>query len=149
MNRVLLSILFGLSVLMVATSPGHAQRVNDRQKAPQLAGTANLIAPYAQAIAHVNQSGVIISAQGVKSVTNPSLGQYCIELKVGIVAKTAPTVSVDWSFSGGNGLLAYWRSSNTGCPGATRRTINIATYTFSGGSAPVLSNSVSFVVTVP
>jgi len=148
MKRSLLPILYGLSVLAVSAGAGHTQSNNGSGKAPQLANTPNLIAPFAQAVAQVSADGSVISSKGIKSVSRPTIGQLCIELAGGIVVRTVPVVSVDWSESNGDGLLAYWRSTSSGCPGATRRTINIITYRLEGG-VPVLTNEVGVVVVVP
>jgi len=148
MKRNLLPILFGFSTLVVTAGAGHAQSENDLEKVPQLANRPRLISPLVQAAAHVSRDAVLIASKGIKSVSSPSTGQFCIELRGRIVRKTAPVISVDWSYSTGNGLLAYWDPANNGCPGATRRTINVVTYSLSGGE-PVLSNNVAFVVAVP
>jgi len=145
MKRRLFPALLGL---LVTAGAAHAQSDSGSEKAPQLANRPNLIAPFAQAVAQVSAGGTLISSKGVKSVTRPSTGQICIELQRGIVARTVPLVSVDWSESTGNGLLAYWRSTSSGCPNATRRTVNIVTYVIQGGAAN-LSDDVGFVVVVP
>ena len=152
MKRSLLPILLGLSMLAATAGAGHAQDEaapdNDLQRVPQLSDRYGLITPRAQAAAHVSRNASFIAVKGFRSVTSPSTGQFCLQLRNLIVGKTVPMVSVEWSYSSGTGLLAYWDPTNSGCPGATRRTINIVTQAIFNG-VPGLSNDVAFVVVVP
>ncbi|MEV7966905.1 hypothetical protein AB0O34_13110 [Sphaerisporangium sp. NPDC088356] len=56
-------------------------------------------APYAQAAAVVNSDGSINRAKGIKAVTKPAVGQYCVELedKDLDVTKLVPSATLQYT----------------------------------------------------
>lgn len=44
-------------------------------------GSAKATAPYAQAAAVVNANGTVDRSKGIKAVTKPAVGRYCLELE--------------------------------------------------------------------
>ena len=61
------------------------------------------------------------------------------------MSKIVPTLSVDWSSSLGDALMAHYRSTGIGCP-----TGWIAVLTIDGEDGSFdLSNGVSFTIVVP
>ena len=61
------------------------------------------------------------------------------------VNKAVPTLSIDWSTSLGDALMAHWRSAGIGCPAG-----QFAVLTFDGEDGSFdLSDAVSFTFIVP
>jgi len=88
---------------------------------------------------------MVLRSWGVASVTNPSVGQYCIKPSGSWdVNKVVPVLTTDWSCSSGTSLLVFYRSSGLGCSSGN---ISVLTYDFSSGS-PTLSNNVAFTIFV-
>ena len=80
--------------------------------------------------------------QGVNAVSAQriAVGDICITPSVTLnPAMNFPQVTVDWSASTGNGLLAYVRASHPKC----KTGIEVLTYAFAGGK-PVRSDDVAF-----
>jgi len=89
-----------------------------------------------------------VRAKGVKRVTIPQTGIYCIRTKKKIdMRKVVPSVTVDRTYSTGADALAHWAGSPTNCPGSGRW-IEVRTYRFSGGSV-VAAGTVGFALIVP
>jgi hypothetical protein len=114
-------------------------------------GTAQAIggavAPNARIAAFVQAGGAVVRSKGIAAVTHPSAGAYCIDPTASTfdVTKAIPTLSVDWSTSLGDALLAEWRSSGIGCPAGW-----FSVLTFDGEDGTFdLSDSVSFTFYVP
>jgi hypothetical protein len=105
-------------------------------------------ARYARLVAVVDRDGSVLRSKGVKAVTNPDPGIYCIRpgkaarIKFG---RYVPSVSVEWGNSAGNGLLAQWHASGAHC--AARR-IEVHTYNGDDGSWDA-DGDVAFTVVVP
>lgn len=148
MKKLLQSIAIGAAVVVAAGSTViSASRSNDPPaKMERDIGGAK--SRYARMSALVGQGGTVIRSRGVESVTHPSTGLYCIQRKwpKGVdVTKVIPAVTVDWSNSLGDDLLAYWRSSGVGCPAD-----NIAVVTFARVSGTLqASDNVAFALIVP
>jgi hypothetical protein len=88
-------------------------------------------------------------AVGVKSATNPGTGIFCfLPFKKMDVTKIYPQVTVEWGWSHGNSLLAFYRDVSThpwNCPAGQ---IEIDTFDFNAGGTPVPSQNVAFVLVV-
>ena len=77
------------------------------------------------------------------AVTHAGLGDYCLTPAAGISpATTSPSVTVDWSASSGNDLLAFWRSAGAGCPAGQ---FEVLTYDL----ASARTDRVAFTIVVP
>lgn len=132
-------------LLMAGLAKAVAAPSNDEaavgRAAPQATATVNSTN---KIVALILPGGGIVRAKGVASVSHPSIGQYCIVPKntMVVAGNLVPSVSVDWSNSSGNELLAFYRSSGSGCPA---NNISILTYTSPGGTA-ALSDLVGFTV---
>jgi hypothetical protein len=159
MNAKRIVSALGAALVLTASFAVLAQNSNSGPRAaasprPESAGAPNINAPYAQAIALV-QYGGLDSAKGFTALARPGVGIYCFELPGGISTTTKPVVTIEWAASNGVALFAQYNKGNGGCPGATTKTIEIRTYKGDVGGpgsalqAPVLSDSVAFVVMVP
>jgi hypothetical protein len=84
--------------------------------------------------------------KGFTAVTRPSTGIFCLT-PTAALSKTADTaiVTVEWDNSFGFDLLAFWSKSGVGCSPTQWA---VRTYDFAAGGAPVLSDDVSFQITV-
>jgi len=85
--------------------------------------------------------------KGFTAVSQPSSspGIYCLAPTGGIDPDSDPaTLSIEWSQSDGNDLLAYWDASGNDCP---VNNYQVRTYDFPAGTT-ALSNDVSFLITV-
>ncbi len=114
--------------------------------ATKAAAVGGASAPNARLAAFVNQGGAVNRSKGVAAVTHPSPGLYCIRPSGTLnVNKVVPSVSVDWSTSLGDALMAQWRSSGIGCSAG-----RIAVLTLDGEDGSFdLSDQVSFTIVVP
>ncbi len=104
-------------------------------------------APNARIAAVVQSGGAVVRSKGIAAVTHPSTGVYCIDPAASTfaVGKAVPVLSVDWSTSLGDALMAHWRSAGVGCPSGW-----FAVLTFDGEDGSFdLSNGVSFTFVVP
>jgi hypothetical protein len=104
-------------------------------------------APNARIAAFVQAGGAVVRSKGIAAVTHPSTGLYCLDPKSDTidVNRIVPSLSVDWSMSLGDALMAEWRSAGIGCPAGW-----IAVLTFDGEDGTFdLSDSVSFTIVVP
>ena len=105
-------------------------------------------APYARLAVVVNQNGSVLRSKGVRAVTNPDPGIYCIRparsarIKFG---RYVPSVSVEWGNSAGDGLLAQWHATASHCPA---KRIEVHTYNGDDGTWDPDGN-VAFTVVVP
>ncbi len=104
-------------------------------------------APNARIAAFVQAGGAVVRSKGIAAVTHPSTGVYCIDPAAAAFAvnTAVPTLSVDWSTSLGDALMAHWRSAGVGCPAGW-----FSVLTFDGEDGTFdLSNGVSFTFIVP
>jgi hypothetical protein len=92
-------------------------------------------------VALVQAPSGTLRSKGVASVTHPGTGVYCVapskKLNFGAIY---PVVTVEWGYSSGDGLLAFWFLDGNDCPA---NTIEVLTYNFSFGPL-VRSDSVAF-----
>ena len=103
-------------------------------------------APNSRIAAFVSQGGSVVRSKGINGVSHPSTGLYCIDPKSATfnVNKAVPVLSIDWSSSLGDALMAQWRSTGIGCPAG-----QFAVLTFDGEDGTFdLSDSVSFTFVV-
>jgi hypothetical protein len=104
-------------------------------------------APNARIAAFVQAGGSVVRSKGIAAVTHPSTGLYCLDPSSSTfnVSKIVPSLSVDWSTSLGDALMAHYRSAGVGCP-----TGWIAVLTMDGEDGSFdPSNGVSFTIVVP
>jgi hypothetical protein len=75
-------------------------------------------APNSRIAAFVQAGGSVVRSKGIDGVSHPSTGVYCIDPTVATlnVNKAIPALSIDWSSSLGDALMAQWRSTGIGCP---------------------------------
>ena len=118
---------------------GHADKASAR-------GVGGAAAPNARIAAFVQAGGSVVRSKGVAGVGHPSTGLYCINPNFTLnVNKAIPLLSVDWSTSSGDALMAQWRSAGVGCPAG-----RFAVLTFDGEDGSFdLSDAVSFTFVVP
>ena len=88
----------------------------------------------------------VVLAKGVANVTNPDVGIYCIQpsSKAINIDKIVPVVSVEWGYSAGDALLAFYEYGTYDCPAGY---IEVRTYNFGTGT-PVLADTVAFTIIV-
>lgn len=147
LSKVAASLVF-LGVALLAL-PAVAQTNNGDNGGgalvPKAAGAAQ--STQARLTALVAPGGVLIRSKGVASVTNPSTGITCIKPSSALVniGRIVPAVTVEWGWSFGNNLVAYYFSNEpsffTDCPA---RNIEVRTYNFAGN----LSSAVAFTIVV-
>ena len=91
----------------------------------------------------------MIRAKGVADVTHPDVGIYCIKPSMKLdLTKVVPIVSVEWGWSSGDALLAFYfdytQFSGGDCPEGY---LEVLTYNFGGGT-PARSDTVAFTIHV-
>jgi hypothetical protein len=59
-----------------------------------------------------------VRSKGINGVSHPSTGLYYVDPMSATfnVNKAVPVLSIDWSSSLGDALMAQWRSTGIGCP---------------------------------
>ena len=147
----LLAGVLGAGVAVAATGGGRSPESTSVNEgvAPIL---VNAQARDARLVVHIDgNAGLntfnIARAKGVTAVTNPAEGLYCIRPNVpGLQpARIVPAVSVDWSTSPTNAVMAQWKSNRGACPVG-----NIAIVTINGEDGTWdEDNNVGFTVVVP
>ena len=103
----------------------------------------------AKVAAYISPDGVVIRAKGVADVTHPLVGIYCIKPSMKLdLTKVVPIVSVEWGYSSGDALLAFYfdytQFASGDCPEGY---LEVLTFNF-GGGAPVPSDTVAFTIHV-
>jgi hypothetical protein len=141
-------ILICASLAMAANNEGSGE-VFPTAPATELSVTALPKATtggHARLVALISPFSGVVRAKGVKAVTHPNTGIYCIKPSgTWNVAKAVPAVTVEWGYSSGNALLAYYETGVYDCPTGY---IEVRTYNFGSGT-PVLEDSVAFTIVVP
>jgi hypothetical protein len=95
----------------------------------------------AKVAAFVSENVGIVRSVHVKSVTRPQTGVFCVKPSVSLVLSAIyPVVTVEWSQSSGNALVAYVDEDAENCSSGE---IEVRTFNLKSGS-PVASNNVGF-----
>jgi len=130
-----------------AVAGGHASNEASGAHGGTAKAVGGATAPNAKIAAFINQGGAVNWSKGITAATHPSTGLYCLNPKDDSFNpnRAVPSVSVDWSTSLGDALMAQWRSSGIGCPAGW---LSVLTFDGEDGSFD-LSNSVSFTMVVP
>lgn len=141
--------LFGLALLgaVALAVPAAAENYNGGNAFPtEASGAAQ--SPSARLTALIAPGGNLIRSKNVANVTNPAVGITCIRPTPGrgiSVGRIVPAVSVEWGWSSGNDLVAYYFSNEpsffTDCPAGY---IEVRTYDFDGNP----SDRVAFTIVV-
>jgi hypothetical protein len=130
-----------------AVADGGSSNDPARSGSVSLLATGGVTAPNARIAAVVQSGGAVVRSKGIAAVTHPSTGLYCIDPAPSTfdVGRAVPVLSVDWSTSLGDALMAQWRSTGVGCPSGW-----FAVLTFDGEDGSFdLSDGVSFTLLVP
>ncbi len=150
---IMLVLVVSLSmagVVMAADNPPFLNGGTSAAKvAPMAAGPYPLAKTNAKLAALITPNDGVIRAKGVADVTHPDVGIYCIKPSARLdVTTIIPIVTVEWGYSSGDSLLAFyydWYQFGSGeCPDGY---LEVQTYNF-GGGAPVLANTVAFFIQV-
>ena len=142
-----LCLILVCSSLAMAANGGYIPNngLSEEESSPGTVGypVANSAAKLAALIAPVLD---VLLAKGVANVTNPNVGIYCIEpsSKAINIKKVVPVVSIEWSYSVGSALLAFYDYGSPDCPAGY---IEVRTYNFGTGT-PVLADTVAFTIIV-
>lgn len=86
--------------------------------------------------------------KGFTAVTKPATGVYCLTPPFSL-ASSQVQVTVEWGSSLGFDLLAFPYTSNYPASPCTGTDLQVRTYDFAAGGAPVLSDDIAFFVWVP
>ena len=137
-------VLGGSALALGGGSSNDSSSASARTSALAIGGAQ---APNARIAAFVQAGGTVVRSKGINAVTHPSTGLYCIDPASSTfnVNKAVPTLSVDWSTSLGDALMAHWRSAGIGCNSGW---MTVLTFDGEDGSFD-LSDSVSFTFIVP
>jgi hypothetical protein len=148
MRRVLVAMgIVGALAVSVFAGSAIGGGSNDGTGTVGVQAIGGAAAPNARIAAFVQAGGAVVRSKGIAAVTHPSTGLYCLDPSSSTFAvnKIVPSLSVDWSTSLGDALLAQWRSSGVGCP-----TGWIAVLTMDGEDGSFdISDGVSFTIVVP
>jgi hypothetical protein len=132
-------VLLAFSVPSFAQTNNAAQAGNSVQAAPEAGfGTTAKVA-YSYTRGYGTDRKVRVS-----KFYSPSTGIYCIAPSVPLNLKAIePTVSIEWGYSSGYALLAYWIDTSvyTNC---STGELEVTTYDFNAGGYPVISSNVAF-----
>lgn len=148
MGRAKIAIALVVALMCVAGGAlvaGGAGRSNAPSTAQPRGPAVSIDAKYARAAAVVQQ-GTLTARKGIKNVTHPGTGQYCLRLKNNALDPQllVPQVTVEWGLSSGYDIMANWYRGAADCPA---HNIEIQTFDESGGW--VFSDDVSFSVVIP
>lgn len=137
-----------LIISVLAALPAVAGSNGGQGGAGAVPEASGLAQSTARLTALVVPGGNVIRSKNVANVTNPSSGIYCIRPTPGkgiSIGRIVPSVTVEWGWSFGNDLVAYYFSNEptafTDCPSGY---IEVRTYDFAGN----LSNRVAFTIVV-
>jgi hypothetical protein len=138
-------VLAACAVLMTgALNAQAAELPNNRHMPPPTrttkTGKGSLLLTYSPIF------GTIIFSKNVSTVSIPKTGVFCVVPIKAIPSGSLPSVTAEWGFSSGNSLLAYLEQDASDC-GAGQ--VEVLTFDFNAGGAPVPSMNVAFNVFVP
>jgi hypothetical protein len=126
--------------------------INGSQLVADVMGYFKALPPAGRAFASVNRTPAFEAARtrNFTAVTRPATGIYCLTPAAGLTLANVPVmVTIEWGVSFGFDLLAYPMTSQIPFAPCTGTDIQIRTYDFAAGGAPVLSNDIAFYVWVP
>jgi hypothetical protein len=91
----------------------------------------------------------VVRAKGVADFTHPDAGIYCIKPSMKLdLTKVIPVVSVEWGWSSGSALLAfYFDGTQFGGGNCPEGYLEVLTYNFGTGT-PVRNDTVAFTIHV-
>lgn len=148
--RTVSAAAFGIVLAAAGATASVAAEKNDEVAPIELA--VAIEAPGASVALMFDRTNVLRQKNITKAVKIDT-GIYCFQVAKRINGKRFDTkkavvnVSVDWSNSNTDDLLAYWRSEGAECP-STTRWFEIVTFDFPSG-VPAPSDDVAFVATIP
>lgn len=146
MKKLLLLFAVGAAAFSLGNSGVVFAISSNEPPTPSERSISGASAKYARLSVHVDKTGFVFRSKGVRAVTHPSVGQFCITPSGSYDVRTVlPSISIDWSTSLGNDLRAYYKSTGSGCQTGD---ISIVTYNNVSGRV-ALSNSVGFIAIVP
>ncbi len=132
----------------LASLPAHAQPPANNGGLPINPTASGPAQSTARLAALIAPGGNLVRSKNVASVTAPSTGITCIRPTAGAginVARIVPEVTVEWGWSFGNSLMAFYFSNEPGffsdCPAGN---IEVRTYDLLGN----LSDGVAFSISV-
>jgi hypothetical protein len=147
--------LFSLSIS--ASAFGESENSYPSFQSQKTPATGTIQTAAKVALYYSNNLGGIQRGIGVKKVTQPGTGIYCITTTNSAKLDPAdiyPTVTVEWAGSGASGkaaplnaMIAYIDQPHTDCGNDSQHTLEVKTYAFPGGTWS-LSNEVGFYLTV-
>jgi hypothetical protein len=144
MNSQKMSLTVVFAALLAVSISSFAQTNNPdshHQPQPQKGGfttNAKLALSYSPLVG-------LIRSVGVKSVTNPDTGVFCITPSVALnLSEIYPLVSIEWGESAGNALMAFWRDTSIDDNDCGEGLLEVQTFDFNAGGYPVVSESVAF-----
>jgi hypothetical protein len=131
----------------LAVAPAMAE-TNAGKVSPKGSALPQTIITQAYMAAVIDQGAVVLHQKGLKSVTSPSTGIFCLTPsdKTLKTKSTFPIVTIEWGDSLGSSLLAYYEYLAEDCPHPSSQ-YEVRTYDFSSGT-PTLTTLVAFVIVV-
>ena len=98
-------VLGGSALALGGGSSNDSSSASARTSALAIGGAQ---APNSRIAAFVQAGGAVVRSKGIAAVTHPSAGVYCIDPSASPfnVNKAVPSLSVDWSTSLGDALMA-------------------------------------------
>ncbi|MEP6967257.1 MAG: hypothetical protein ABI906_04185 [Pseudomonadota bacterium] len=141
-----------IAAALAIAAPGFAAGASyngakSHNPSPDMAGAQPFASSIRLAYSYTRAFGVDRSI-GVVAFTNPSTGIYCIQPSSPLrLRKLFPLVSIEWSLSFGESLVAFWRDTTAGtdCP---RGNLEVQTWDISTPSTPALTGNVAFDIVV-
>jgi hypothetical protein len=127
------------TVIPRAISKGDATTVNAAAQAPN-----------ARLVALVAANGKIIQSKGVDTITRINTGVYCVKPNAssGIdVSNSVAIVTVEWSYSKFNEVMAQWARSGSGCGSGRFGVVTLSDFNLNARYSR--SNDAAFTIVVP
>ena len=134
------------AVLAIAVS-SMAATGESRQNAPAAVTVRRSLggasAGYARIAAVVQSGGAVVRSKGIKAVSHPSTGIYCLAVKDPTikVKQLVPQATPEWGHSSGYDLNAQYYAAGADCPS---RNIEIMTFNEPSAGTWDFSDSVGF-----
>ncbi|MFL5258312.1 MAG: hypothetical protein ACJ8AS_01055 [Hyphomicrobiales bacterium] len=134
------------SAALAAETP--IPRALDKADATTIRAAAQ--APNARLVALVAANGKIIQSKGVDTITRINTGVYCVRpsASAGIdVSNSVAIVTVEWSYSKINEVMAQWARSGSGCGSDRFGVITLSDFNLNARYSR--SNDAAFLIVVP